>query len=330
MLLNSKGGCGKTTIATNLAACYASQGRATVLIDHDGQGSSTRWLNARSQHSAPIHGIEAYQEKVAVTKSFLMRLPEGTERVVIDTPANVKGQQLIELVGRTDSIIIPVLSSQIDIDAVSKFVVELRKLPRVGGRCALPLLPTGRARTRSCSDLERFLLRSEFDFVARLRDTQNYMQAAETGLGIHELRGARVKKDVGQWAPVSSMGRTWGWILHAHDGDGSDPPILRLLGQPQRSQLPVSNLRRRAQRRRAQRIRPSRYQIGANTISCSLIIETGTSNSSSILNAEAGRGCSGYALLQAERLSAASFSMATAGSVLPSINSRNAPPPVLM
>ena len=185
-----------------LAACYASQGRATVLIDHDRQGS-VRWLNARSQHSAPIHGIEAYQEKVAVTKSFLMRLPEGTERVVIDTPANVKGQQLIELVGRTDSIIIPVLSSQIDIDAVSKFVVELRKLPRVrGAMCALPLLPTRRENTVMFLDLERFLLRSEFDFVARLRDTQNYMQAAETGLGIHELRGARVKKDVGQWAPL--------------------------------------------------------------------------------------------------------------------------------
>ena len=204
MLLNSKGGCGKTTIATNLAACFASQGRATVLIDHDGQGSSTRWLNARSQHSAPIHGIEAYQEKVAVTKSFLMRLPEGTERVVIDTPANVKGQQLIELVGRTDSIIIPVLSSQIDIDAVSKFVVELRKLPRVRGGDVRIAVVANRARENTVMflDLERFLLRSEFDFVARLRDTQNYMQAAETGLGIHELRGARVKKDVGQWAPL--------------------------------------------------------------------------------------------------------------------------------
>ena len=133
-----------------------------------------------------------------------MRLPEGTERVVIDTPANVKGQQLIELVGRTDSIIIPVLSSQIDIDAVSKFVIELRKLPRVRGGDVRIAVVANRARENTVMflDLERFLLRSEFDCVARLRDTQNYMQAAETGLGIHELRGARVKKDIGQWAPL--------------------------------------------------------------------------------------------------------------------------------
>jgi chromosome partitioning protein len=216
MLLNSKGGCGKTTIATNLAACYAARGRNTVLIDHDGQGSSTRWLNARSQHSPPIHGIEAFQEKAAVTKSFLMRLPEGTDRVVIDTPANVKGQQLLELVGRTDSIIVPVLSSQIDIDAVSKFITELRKLPRVRGGDVRVAVVANRARENTVMflDLERFLLRSEFAFVARLRDTQNYMQAAETGLGIHELRGTRVRHDLEQWAPLVS------WV---EEGAGETP-----------------------------------------------------------------------------------------------------------
>lgn len=216
MLLNSKGGCGKTTIATNLAACYASLGLATVLIDHDGQGSSTRWLKARSQHAMPIHGIEAYQEKTAVTRSFMMRLPEGTQRVVIDTPANVKGQQLLELVGRTDSIIVPVLSSQIDIDAVSKFMVELRKLPRVRGGDVRVAVVANRAREKTVMflDLERFLLRSEFAFVTRLRDTQNYMQAAETGLGIHELRGTRIRQDVEQWAPLVA------WV---EEGAGETP-----------------------------------------------------------------------------------------------------------
>jgi chromosome partitioning protein len=206
MLLNSKGGCGKTTIATNLAGCYAHNGLSTVLIDHDGQGSSTRWLQARSQHATPIHGIEAYQEKAAVTKSFMMRLPEGTERVVIDTPANVKGQQLAELVSRTDSIVVPVLSSQIDIDAVSKFMIELRKLPRVRGGEVRVAVVANRAREKTVMflDLERFLLRSEFAFVARLRDSQHYMQAAETGLGIHELRGTRVRTDIEQWAPLIS------------------------------------------------------------------------------------------------------------------------------
>ncbi|MCG7961877.1 MAG: ParA family protein, partial [Candidatus Thiodiazotropha taylori] len=44
LILNSKGGCGKTTIATNLAGYYASAGTPTALFDYDPQGSSHRWL----------------------------------------------------------------------------------------------------------------------------------------------------------------------------------------------------------------------------------------------------------------------------------------------
>ena len=203
-LLNSKGGCGKTTIATNLAACFASRGLSTVLIDYDGQGSSTRWLNARAPQAAPIHGIAAFEESLSVTRSFQLRLPEGTDRVVIDTPANVKGQQLQDLVSRTDSILIPVLSSQIDIDAVSKFLVELRKSPRVRAGEVRIALVANRARENTVMflDLERFLLRAEFTFIARLRDTQNYIRAAENGLGVHELRAAGARKDRDQWAPL--------------------------------------------------------------------------------------------------------------------------------
>ncbi len=212
-LLNSKGGCGKTTIATNLAACFAAQGLNTVLIDYDGQGSSTRWLNARTPQAAPIHGIEAYEEPKSVTRSFQMRVPDGTQRVVIDTPGNVKGQQLQELVNRTDSVLIPVLSSQIDIDAVSKFLVALRKLARVRSGDVRVGLVANRARENTVMflDLERFLLRAEFTFVARLRDTQNYIRAAENGLGIHELRGSGARKDCQQWDPLLN------WITEGAD-----------------------------------------------------------------------------------------------------------------
>lgn len=219
MLLNSKGGCGKTTIATNLAACFASRGLSTALIDHDGQGSSTRWLSVRSPHAAPIHGIEAYQEKAGITRSFMMRLPEDTDRVVIDTPANVKGQQLADLVNRTDSILVPVLSSQIDIDAVSKFMTELKRQPRVRAGDVRVGLVANRARENTVMflDLERFLLRTDFAFTTRLRDTQSYVQAAENGLGIHELRGARVRKDIEQWAPMVA------WV---EEGAGGPPARL--------------------------------------------------------------------------------------------------------
>ncbi|MEM7406561.1 MAG: ParA family protein [Pseudomonadota bacterium] len=204
LLLNSKGGCGKTTLATNLAAALAGCGLATVLIDYDGQGSSSSWLRSRAPQAAPIHGIEAFVDRTNVTRSYLLRVPEGTDRVVIDTPANVKGQQLADLVERTDSIVVPVLSSQIDIDAVAGFLDALRELERVrAGEVRIALVANRtRAKTVTSLDLQRYLQRAEFAFVTQLRDSQNYLRAVESGRGVHELRGAAARRDREQWAPL--------------------------------------------------------------------------------------------------------------------------------
>ena len=47
VILNPKGGCGKSTLATNLAACYASRGTTPAIMDYDPQGSSMAWLERR-------------------------------------------------------------------------------------------------------------------------------------------------------------------------------------------------------------------------------------------------------------------------------------------
>lgn len=208
LLLNSKGGCGKTTVATNLAAACANSGLTTVLVDYDGQGSSTSWLRARPLQAAPIHGIEACADSGNVTRSFALRVPEGTERVVIDTPANVKGKQLVDLVDRTNSVVVPVLSSQIDIDAVAGFLDALRALDRVRNGEVRIALVANRARPNTVTHggLERFLERAEFELVTQLRDSKNYLRAVESGLGVHELRGSDARREREQWAPLL------GWI----------------------------------------------------------------------------------------------------------------------
>ena len=87
VVLNPKGGSGKTTIATNLAAYFACNGFSTVLIDEDPQGSSLRWLNKRPDECPLIYGVSMYNYPGKVTRTFATRLPHRTQRIVVDTPA---------------------------------------------------------------------------------------------------------------------------------------------------------------------------------------------------------------------------------------------------
>ncbi|HLW74635.1 MAG TPA: ParA family protein, partial [Gammaproteobacteria bacterium] len=75
VVLNTKGGCGKTTLSTSLAAYYASQGYNTALLDTDPQGSSLRWLANRGARKPVVTGLTGTDKSGRVTKSFLMRVP---------------------------------------------------------------------------------------------------------------------------------------------------------------------------------------------------------------------------------------------------------------
>ena len=92
LIANAKGGCGKTTLATNLASLYASRGDATVLIDYDPQGSSTQWISSRPDNQAKIHNIAAYRRTPGqITRTWQLRsLPEQTTHIIMDTPAGVR------------------------------------------------------------------------------------------------------------------------------------------------------------------------------------------------------------------------------------------------
>jgi chromosome partitioning protein len=124
MVLNSKGGCGKSTIATNLASYYAYYEQKNItLVDFDPQGSSIDWLKARSRQCAKITGINAAKEAV--------RFSKDTEVVIMDVPARIEGRELANLVKRVETVIIPVLPSPIDIRAAAGFIKELLTNGRV-------------------------------------------------------------------------------------------------------------------------------------------------------------------------------------------------------
>jgi len=204
VVLNTKGGSGKTTVATNLAAYYAAVGRRVALMDLDPQGSSMRWLGQRPADAPPIHGIAGYEKRLNVTRSFALRSPPGTDHVIIDTPAALPVTQMPETVRDANAIIVPVLPSDIDIHAASRCIADLLLVAKVHRSERRLVIVANRARryTKAFQALMRFLQSLRIPVAAVLRDSQAYIRSAETGLGLHEMKGALLQEDLDSWKPL--------------------------------------------------------------------------------------------------------------------------------
>lgn len=206
LVINAKGGCGKTTLATNLASYYAARGKGVAMYDHDPQGSSIQWLTLRNEQAYPIHGVAAHRQGQGVTRSWLMRVPEHTEMIILDAPAGVHGMQLLEMVRSVDSIIIPVQPSPMDIHATSRFIQDLLLVGGVRNHQVRVGVVANRVRTNTkvYQSLKKFLNSLMIPMVGTFRDSQYYVQSAEEGLGIHELRTKHrmLNKEKRQWDEV--------------------------------------------------------------------------------------------------------------------------------
>jgi chromosome partitioning protein len=205
LITNAKGGCGKTTITTNIASHYASQGLNVRLFDHDNQGSSLAWINRRPQQANLIHGIDASKNfDHRLTRSWQLRVPLDTDVAVIDTPASTDVSELAALFQQNDSVLIPVLPSPIDIHATAHFIKELLTTGKARKQMVRLAVVANRVRKNTVMyhSLERFLFSLNIPFISSLRDTQLYAKAIELGVGVQEINSARNKIDKEQWAPI--------------------------------------------------------------------------------------------------------------------------------
>lgn len=203
LVLNAKGGCGKSTLATNLASYYAwEEEKKVALADYDPQASSMEWLQARGEEWPEIYGVAAYNGAANV--------PRDTEVLIMDAPARVSSKEMTALVRRAQTIVVPVLPSPIDIRAAAHFIGDLLLVGKVSRKQTKLAVIANRVRENTVvyHNLDAFLKSLKIPFITHLRDTQNYIRAAERGLGIFELAPSLVWQDLEQWEPLTKWLRS--------------------------------------------------------------------------------------------------------------------------
>jgi chromosome partitioning protein len=211
IILNPKGGCGKSTLATNLAAHYAQRGPTPAIMDYDPQGSTMAWLSRRPDDLPAIHGIAAFKKSMQATRSWQLRVPNESVNLLVDSPASVSHDDLRELTRDSTSILVPVLPSSMDIHAASRCIADLLLVAKVDRRDKKLAVVANRTRknTRSFGKLMRFLDSLGIPIIAVLRDSQNFVYAAEQGIGVHEMQPSRVRKDVEQIERIVTWLEGW-------------------------------------------------------------------------------------------------------------------------
>lgn len=211
VILNPKGGCGKSTLVTNLAAHFARSGSTPAVMDYDPQGSTTAWLERRQGDLPPIHGIAAYKKSMQATRSWQLRVPNDTVHLLVDSPASISHDDLRELTRDSTSILVPVLPSSMDIHAASRCIADLLLVAKVDRNDRKLAVVANRTRknTRSFGKLMRFLDSLGIPIIAVLRDSQNFVHAAEHGLGLCDMQPSRVRPDVEQIDKIVEWLEAW-------------------------------------------------------------------------------------------------------------------------
>lgn len=196
LVANIKGGCGKTTIATHIAAALARAGHATALADVDRQRSSLGWIERRPATAPRLIGIDWTRE--------FDDLPRGVQRLIIDAPAALKTKQIEDLVKMADVIVLPVLPGAFDEQATQRFLKKLDELKSIAKNRKQVAVVGNRmkARTKSADRLDLFLGGVGHAVVTRLRDSQIYSDAAASGLSLFDITGKRAAEHRADWDPL--------------------------------------------------------------------------------------------------------------------------------
>ena len=196
LIANSKGGCGKTTLATNLATAFAAAGKTTVLADADRQHSSLRWCMMRPASVARVHGLDWCARRG--------KIPGGTDRLVIDSPAGTARRTLDTLLRRADLIVVPVLPSIFDEQASARFLALLDRLKTIRKNLVPVVLAANRVKpgTHAGDRLDIFIRSLGYRPAAHIPEHDLYGRLALDGLGLFDLDTPEAYDNALYWLPL--------------------------------------------------------------------------------------------------------------------------------
>jgi chromosome partitioning protein len=198
LVASSKGGAGKTTLATNLAAYYALDGKRTVLVDADRQHSATRWGEKRAGLPSAVLPVDGSR------KGWEKSVPNDTQVMVVDAAAGDMAEDLEAFLDRADAVIVPVNPSMIDLEATVGFLNSLAKHPRVRkGKQPVALVGNRLKPWTSASQQAMEQLKAwPYPLVAQLRDTQAYVLMVALGKSVFDYRSEQIRGHQEDWAPL--------------------------------------------------------------------------------------------------------------------------------
>ncbi len=206
LVASSKGGCGKSTVVTQLASHWAQLGQRTTIIDADRQGSSFRWAALRPDSVPGVLALEGGRRS-------LQRIPQDTQQLLIDTPAGAGERELEPYLDLADVLIVPVLPSSFDLHATLRFLDELLTIPRIK-RGKLPVALVGnrlKPWTHASQDaIAELAENAPFPVIAQLRDSQAYVLLSALGKGIFDYQSEQVRNHQQDWKPLLR------WIKRQH------------------------------------------------------------------------------------------------------------------
>jgi chromosome partitioning protein len=195
VVANPKGGVGKSTLSTNVAGYFASQGRAVMLGDADRQQSSRLWLQLRPEAARTVRTWE-------ISNDLIARPPKDVTHVVLDTPAGLHGWRFKDVMRMADKVLVPLQPSIFDIYATRSFLDELAEF-RHADKLNIGIVGMRvDARTIAADKLQSFVSGLGLPVLGYLRDTQNYIHLAARGLSLFDVAPGRVEKDLQQWQGI--------------------------------------------------------------------------------------------------------------------------------